>query len=288
VAPTAFVYVRLSRDGLHVATTVISPLRASLWLLDVKRSVWTECRECGPALSKAWSHDGQRLLVGNGDSIVEHAIEGGTRDRVVFREPHRLLSPAQSLADGRIIYVSQRDDEVTVGAVSPDMSEIKLWSQGESTRTIVSGRVARSPEVSPDGRWLAFSAMSAPPSGEAPSSDQVFVQSFPREGTTIQISQDGGTNPAWSPDGKSLYFVKLNVGMFAVEFAGDGAALRPGTPRLLFRADGSRLAACLPVRCFDVPHDGSRFLNLQPNTATNTESVARIDLLHNWTSTLPK
>lgn len=53
------------------------------------------------------------------------------------------------------------------------------------------------PSISPDGRWLAFT------SNETLRSE-VFVASVADPATRVQITTNGGTEPIWRGDGKSL------------------------------------------------------------------------------------
>ena len=55
------------------------------------------------------------------------------------------------------------------------------------------------PMPSPDGKWFAFVSDQ---SGE----QEVFVRSLEQGGEEVQVSQGGGTEPVWSPDGHELYY----------------------------------------------------------------------------------
>ena len=55
------------------------------------------------------------------------------------------------------------------------------------------------PDVSPDGHWIVHALNE---SGK----NEVYVQPFPDLGSRHQISTDGGTAPAWSRDGRELFY----------------------------------------------------------------------------------
>jgi serine/threonine-protein kinase len=57
----------------------------------------------------------------------------------------------------------------------------------------------RSAQFSPDGHFLAYVSDQ---SGDA----EVYVRSFPDSSGTWLVSQGGGTEPAWSPDGRELFY----------------------------------------------------------------------------------
>ena len=70
----------------------------------------------------------------------------------------------------------------------------------------------------------------------------------------------------------------------AVDMRPDGAAIRAGTPRELFRRPDGQ--GCAGSRCYDISHDGPRFL-LRERTLATRQSVTRMDLVLNWSATLP-
>jgi Tol biopolymer transport system component len=65
------------------------------------------------------------------------------------------------------------------------------------------------PRFSPDGNWLAYV------SDEAGRSE-VYVQPFPGTGGKRQVSTEGGSEPAWNPNGKELFY-RSGDAMMAVD-----------------------------------------------------------------------
>jgi len=57
--------------------------------------------------------------------------------------------------------------------------------------------------LSPDGRWLAYSCTE---SGR----EEVYVTHFPSGQGRWQVSQTGGTFPAWRGDSKEIWFVGID------------------------------------------------------------------------------
>lgn len=135
--------------------------------------------------------------------------------------------------------------------------------------------------MSPDGRWLAYD------SGQMRAAE-VVVQAFPGPGSRAQISAGGGFNPAWSADGRTLYYLRQTESGGSAVVAVDIVAsseLTAGKPRELFRRPEPQ--ACPIARCYNVSADGQRFL-LRDLTAVPRASVTRMDLILNWTATLSK
>ncbi len=107
----------------------------------------------------------------------------------------------------------------------------------------------RAPTFSPDGRWVAFSS-------DESGRDEVYVRPFPGPGGRIQVSTEGGTEPAWSPDGTELFFRAGD--RFEVVSVQTGASFRVvSRPRTLFEG---RYYAYPWQRQYDIHPSGQRVL----------------------------
>jgi serine/threonine protein kinase len=266
-------WIRISPDRSRAVVAVMTPIRLEVWLVDWTRSVWTPCRDCaaniGPA---AWSPDSRSLLLGRGDTLVVHGLDESVADQVMIREPGRALIPILWMKDGRILYQS-----------TPDQAsyEIKVLDPGATAgRVVVPLGMGTDADVSPDGRWLAYTV------GQQ-NQRNVMVQAFPGPGARAQVSVGGGRNAAWSVDGRTLYYLTLGgpgTGVVAVDMDLAGE-IKAGPPRQLFqRPDGQ---GCANSRCYDISAGDSRLL-LRDRTTAKRETVARMDLVLNWTATLTR
>jgi len=259
---------RIAPDGARALVAVQTLTRMEVWLADWARDVWTLCAECHSDLGiVAWATDGRRVLISRGETLVAHSIEGPGPDQDLLHEPDRSLIPMGWLTDDRIVYSSS--------PVSTREAEIKVFERnGSKGRVILPLGTSTEVDVSPDGRWLAFTSMSA-------GQPNVFVQQFPSQGSRMQVSAGGGINPGWSADSRTLYYLRGSV-VYAVEI-GAGQRLNAGKPHEILRQPSS--LPCRPVRCYDVTGDGGRFLFTQASTG---RSVTRIDLVLNWSAALSK
>ena len=259
---------RIAPDGARALVAVQTPTRMEVWLADWARDVWTLCAECHSDLGiVTWANDGRRVLVSRGDTLVAHSIERSGPDQDLLHEPDRSLIPMGWLSDGRIVYSSS--------PVSTRVAEIKVFEpNGSEGRVILPLGISTEVDVSPDGRWLSYTSMSA-------GQPNVFVQQFSSQGSRMQVSAGGGINPAWSADSRTLYYLRGSV-VYAVEI-GAGQRLNAGKPHEILRRTASQ--PCHPVRCYDVTGDGGRFLFSQASTE---RSVTRIDLVLNWSAALSK
>ena len=118
-----------------------------------------------------------------------------------------------------------------------------------------------SPSVSPDGRWLAYASDQA-------GRDEIYVTRFPNPGGIIQVSDAGGANPLWSPDGRELYyfegrkFISVNVA-YDPEF-------RVVSRATLFEGDFVQYRW---QRQYDVHPDGERFVMISNPPGSHLEVV---------------
>ena len=117
---------------------------------------------------------------------------------------------------------------------------------------------------SPDSHWLAYHS-------DETGRNEVYVVSFPENGSKRQISQGGGYLPLWSPAGDELYFRQGNSFMVVpVSMTADQFHAEPA--RLLFEFTES-------TGNLSVAPDGQRFLA----TVRNPDSAAReIHIVQNW------
>jgi hypothetical protein len=79
------------------------------------------------------------------------------------------------------------------------------------------------------------------------------VQTFPKPGGRIQISNNGGDLPLWSRDGKELYYIAADRNLVAVEIKTAGRTIQPGAAKVLFPV---RLGPVGSGFAYDVAKDG--------------------------------
>lgn len=125
------------------------------------------------------------------------------------------------------------------------------------------------PEFSPDGRWIAYAS-------DATGRYEVYVRPFPGPGVATRISIDGGSEPAWAPQGLRRYFRDARS-MLAVELDRTGGTLAPSRPRVLFADSFVRRSAATCRREYDVSPDGQRFL-----VARRNEGEVELRVKYDW------
>jgi Tol biopolymer transport system component len=220
----------------------------------------------GQDSAAVWSPDGRQLAYTSrskdGRHIVTQPLDGSDPPASLVASRNNLW-PAAWTPDGeRLIYV---DDPPTS---LMDIKSIRRAPVGPPDNVVASPSVENQPDLSPDGRWIAFV-------GWESGRPQIFIRPLDG-GTPRQITPDGGGQPRWSRDGREIFLRRLGVMMrIAVQTT---PALVVGKPERLF--DDPFLGSGGGPRNYDVSADGQRFLLIRP---ADTEKISPpIHLVTGW------
>ena len=130
--------------------------------------------------------------------------------------------------------------------------------------------------VSHDGKWLAYMS-------EESGTREVYVQRFPGPGAKEPISTNGGTEPKWSSDGRTLFYLAPNDVVMAVPVT-PGDTLQPGTPAPAVNVPAPpRNARELQFwSTYAVSNDGRLLINTVTHEATSPAAT----IMFNWPALL--
>jgi Tol biopolymer transport system component len=132
-----------------------------------------------------------------------------------------------------------------------------------------------SPALSPDGKWLLYS-------NEEAGQTETWVVPFPDPGfARWQVSTDGGSEAAWAPDGKSIYYVDQKRWLVNVEISA-GSGITVGARKVLF--DLAPYKRHPTHRAYEVLPDNQHFLMIHQGTRGAGEPV----IMQNWFGELKK
>lgn len=279
---------RLSPDGKRLAVSMGDP-QADIWVFDLLRGARTRLTFGGAThLMPSWSADGQRVVyvrqsgatVIEGTSLRARLASGGGQEEVLMDrdpsgEPMTLLAPQWS-PDGRYILHTEQRGPTGAGVWAlPVGGETKAAGNKPISIVQSTSQQARIIQfrLSPDGRWLAYSSTE---SGR----EEVYVTHFPSGAGKWQVSQTGGTFPAWRLDSKEIFFIGTDGSIHAAGVNAKSEEFELGPIRALFQ-----VSYIAPMgNPYDVSPDGQRFV-----FATLPESVSTpLVLVTNWTADLKK
>jgi serine/threonine-protein kinase len=262
--PRAYSFARLSPDGQRL--TVFIEGEPDVWVLDLARNTITRLTFEGLSGPGIWSPDGAYLAFsswrGGHRNIFRMRADGrGDVEQLTTTE---LTSNANSWSpDGRTIVFTERHPESGRDLILLDLEEGK--DLRPFLRTPFNEGAAK---FSPNGKRLAYVSDE---SGQA----EIYVRPYPGPGRKWQISAGGGTEPAWAPDGRMLFY-RSGYRMMAVEITLQ-PDFRPGKPRLLFERPYRK---ALWGANYDVAPDGARFVMIQGGEDLTSDSGVKIVL--NW------
>jgi serine/threonine-protein kinase len=248
----AYYSLRLSPDGGRVALDVREG-QYDTWILDLQRLTLDKVTS-SPRNDPfpVWSPDGRRIVTGDGPGLVWRPADGSGADETLTT-PNTIQFPMSFSRDGRFLVLTE------VRGGHNDLSVLALdGTKGVKPLAGLHTLASEGPaEISPDGRWLAYQSNE---SGE----NQIYVRPFPDASQgRYTVSPSGGTHPAWSREGRELYYIDASGMLTAVAVdPGPSFQIRGTTP--LFST--TAYVASGQGRSYDVRPGSQHFLFIKDAT----------------------
>jgi serine/threonine-protein kinase len=270
--PHMYLSERLSPDGTRVAIADGNPeLGILIW--DFAERVLTQFTfDPGTYLGPVWSPDGTRIAFGyprDGGitNIYWQATDGtGAAERLI--ESSRSQHPCTFTPDGKSLII--RDSTPETGL---DLSILSLEGERTVKPLIREPGNQQHPDISPDGRWIAYQTEEAGVS-------KVVVRPFPSvdSGGWI-VSPDGGTRPRWNRRGGELFYQDPEGRLMSVAVQ-TGTEVTFAAPAVV--VDARFVTAATFDRTYDVSPDGTRFLTIRDAADAGGGPPVQVNLILNW------
>ena len=269
-----FLEPRLSPDGRHLAVSIGPPppsATGDIWVYDVVSGQRKQVSSAGVNIRPEWTRDGTRVVYiskqADSQFVVSRRWDGTGEPEVIARG----VSPAfYELSMGPAHGWSAIRTGLAPGGSAIRIVPTDSFAQQHAFETL--SQVALTPMVSPDGRRIAYVVNVA-------GRREVVVRPTSGPANEVAVSKDGGTEPAWSTDGKTLFFRGLTHLMAATFAEGDTLGVRPPIP--LF-PDTYRLS--VGHTGYDVFPGGRELLMLRKDNRDQTRAFVVV----NWLETLAK
>jgi serine/threonine-protein kinase len=264
---------RFSPDGKRIAMDFTGPEGRDVWILDLTDGALTRATFDRDGHDASWTRDGRsiaytsfrrnvlgvnRIRPGNtqsGDSLLTSPLLAYTG--IWLRDESALVTVAQSLSPESNL----------------DIAIVRNGGRGPVEPVVKTRFIEQYPALSPDDQWLAFSSNQ---SGR----DEVYVRRLDGTGDQIQVSVGGGTESAWSPDGKELYYrggvsadARAEPAMMAATIA-TTPALAVTSRKVLFSSRG--IVMTNPHAGFDISPDGKSFVVVRSNPSSRVMVIQNL------------
>jgi Tol biopolymer transport system component len=199
----------LSRDGRRVALSRLFNGNSDVWLLEMDHSLLHRFTY-DPTIDNnpVWSPDGSRVIFSSNRKGVYNIYEkptNGAPDETSLLVTGENKFPMDWSRDGRyLLYVVE---DLKIG--QQHLWALPLYGDRQPFPVDRTTFNEREGQFSPDGEWVAYTSIE---SGRA----EVYVQAFPQPAGRVQVSNNGGAQPRWRPDGKELFYIDLDDRLMAV------------------------------------------------------------------------
>lgn len=288
---------RVEPDGRRILLPRFYSSSSSIWVHDTVRGVTSRVRQ-GPGLWVAWGP-------GPNDYTFHEEVDGAFRVGWATigdtAEPFMPEPPPGSkyfMTDG---WSPDRQHLICTAGEWDDNVDLFAWSHADGWVNLTNSPAINEiwPNISPDGRWIAYVARDT--GGES----WVYVRPFLRDGPTIQVSTTDSSAPLWSHDGTELYYLsteqtpetkpggadsgKRDRWVMAAQVTVSDSGIEFGRPERLFSAD--EYSGLIPIRSWDMGPDGRFLMARRASDDVVREAMDaffpdRIRLIQNWASTL--
>jgi eukaryotic-like serine/threonine-protein kinase len=271
--PAGYGTTALSPDDTRLAVSIRDQRsgKSNIWVSDLSRSVTSRLTfDSGNDGEPIWSPDGSRIVFDSDRKGVQSLFvkaASGTGPTAELWSCGDELFPNDWSRDGRFLAVNR-----LTAKTSWDIWIFPMDGKSQPFAFVTGPFLEILPVFSPDERYVAYMSNET-------GRFEIYVQQFPGPGGKWQVSANGGVEPHWSADGKTIYFRSLDGKIMAAP-VDTGPAFSAGVPVALFTAQtlpGPRRNDLLVTR------DGQRFLLLSP---VGREGITPMVVILNWPSAL--
>jgi serine/threonine-protein kinase len=253
-AAQAFAYAKLSASEQQIAALQYTDAQHDIWIYDLRLATSSRLTTSAKVNGVAWAPDGTHVIYtaanDSGTGVWRQLAAGGTPpERLVqlpFSAETAILSP-----DGRSLLIGALPhDNWTILRVAVD-------SPGTWREYLPSRGNAHAPEFAPDGKWVA---LTSDESGQ----DEVYVRSYPDPSIKLQVSNGGGGQPVWSPDGARLYYM-AGTTVLAARIATSPSLTLLGRDTVRTNVTSTAVQDGYFSAGYQPSRDGKRILTMQPD-----------------------
>jgi dipeptidyl aminopeptidase/acylaminoacyl peptidase len=259
---------RFSPDGKRIALELRRGGSTDIYIYSLESGTLARLTTEADANDRPeWTPDGKRILYRSDDAagvelrwaasdfsgaaeVLERPKAGGVWEGAISPDGRTLLYRTGTVGNSDIYYRSLTGDTSAKPLVTSPFTD---WAA----------------RFSPDGKWVAYQS-------DQSREFEVYVLPFPGPGPRVQVSDNGGTVPVWSRDGKRLFYT-TNQRLMAADVT-TSPTFRVTKRKQLLEMDFVDVPG---HPNYDVAPDGKHFLMLRPSVSGD-----QIMVVDNWRTEL--
>jgi hypothetical protein len=253
--PAPYQFVRLSLDGNRLATVVPDGPNSILWIYDWQRGVRTRITSgSGVNTYPVWSPDGQHVVFHSDGGMYSTRADGAGKPHPLTQS--KLLQyPGSFSPDGQRLVFSEANAGFGASLRTVTLESRDGHLQASEPELFLNLRSVNAyPAFSPDGHRVAYASSES-------GIYEVYVRTYPDNGSQRQVSSNGGTMPVWSRNGRELFYRTEDQRIMVTNYM---------VKRDSFVAEKPRVWSAKPLANlgltpnFDLAPDGRRFAVVMP------------------------
>ena len=185
--------------------------RSSLWTYELHREAWRHILGSDlPYLRAQWSPDQTALIVSSArqnedfTNLYRVPLANPANSQRLTEQPDYGQFPLSWSAKANAVLFIEGVHERT----NADLMVLPLSGSGKPKMLVATPGWDRSASFSPEGHSFVYES-------DQYGKPEIFVRAYnaaktEATGPTLKISRDGGTDPLWAPDGRSIYYSDLS------------------------------------------------------------------------------
>jgi Tol biopolymer transport system component len=270
--------LRVSPDGKKVAWAEYTGDKATagVWIHDLASHLSTRLAFTDAFYSGlAWTPDGTQVAYASTKSgpfnMYVKALSGGEEEKPIHASPDD-ERPRSWSPDGKYLVYDRR---ATARRGVSEVMVLPLNGAGEPYSLLNAPYANQTGQVSPGGKWIAFSANQT-------GKTEIYVTTFPKAKGLWQVTTTGGTSPRWRHDGLALFYVGSDgvIKSTDVKAGADSFQVSASTDVMQRHLSPYSLEAL-----FDVFPDGQHFII---GSVREGKLHSPLTLITNWAAELKK
>ena len=191
---------RYAPDGTRVAFSIRDAGRTDVWVYTLSSGSLDRLTSAGTINDRVeWSPDGRRVVFRSDregpTSLWWQPVDGSApAERITPRDLKMPVLEGVLTPDGRTVVF-----RVDTPNRLRDILSVPMSGDKTVTSVLATDADELSPRISPDGKWMTYVSAE---SGQ----DEVYVRPFPGAGGRALVSVNGGREPLWSRDGRTIFY----------------------------------------------------------------------------------